>query len=114
MMYDVPLKFRILEVLEEEPMWNYEIAEMLVTEFDMDNRLGRDSVNYDCIESVSAGFCKETDWDVDIDGSRFDSTRPGRLLTKYELTGYGKETLDELKKKVRHYTPNKEQVAVTE
>ena len=57
-------------------------------------------------EAVSAGFCKEIEWAIDVDGSKFDSKHPGRLLTKYELTPYGKKTLDELKAKVRHYTPD--------
>ena len=106
MITGAPLKFRIMEVLEKGPKWNYEIVDTLQHEYRLTSALGRDNINYDCIECVSAGFCKEIEWDIDTDGSKFDAKHPGRLLTKYELTPYGKSTLDELKAKVRHYTPD--------
>ena len=104
MIVGAPLKFRIMEVLEKKSLWNYEIVDALKDEYHLSSSLGRDNINYDCIECVSAGFCKEVEWAIDTDGSKFDSKHPGRLLTKYELTPYGKSVLDELKAKVRHYT----------
>ncbi|AGI48088.1 hypothetical protein TALC_01099 [Thermoplasmatales archaeon BRNA1] len=106
MIIGAPLKFRILELVDKKPMWNYEIVDILKGEYNLDSAIGRDNINYDCIETVSAGFCKEIEWDIDTDGSRFDSKHPGRLLTKYEITPYGRDTLNELKAKVRCYVPD--------
>ena len=106
MIVGAPLKFRILELVQKKPMWNYEIVDILKDEYHLDTSIGRDNINYDCIETVSAGFCKEIDWAIDTDGSKFDSKHLGRLLTKYEITPYGSDTIDELKAKVRNYTPD--------
>ena len=106
MITGAPLKFRILELVQKQPMWNYEIVDILKHEYHLDTAIGRDNINYDCIETVSAGFCKEVDWAIDTDGSKFDAKHPGRLLTKYEITPYGSATIDELKAKVRNYTPD--------
>ena len=106
MIVGAPLKFRIMELLSKKSMWNYEIVDALQDEYHLTSSIGRDNINYDCIEMVSAGFSKEIEWDIDKDGSKFDSKHPGRLLTKYELTPYGKATLEELIAKVRHYTPD--------
>ena len=106
MIVGAPLKFRIMELLSKKSMWNYEIVDALQDEYHLTSQIGRDNINYDCIEMVSAGFSREVEWAVDTDGSKFDAKHPGRLLTKYELTSYGKSTLDELIAKVRNYTPD--------
>ncbi len=100
MIRDAPIKFRLLEILEEGgEMWNYEIVPKLMGEYNMKSHHEQQMVNYDLIEMVSAGFLNEGESVIDEEG-KFNK---GHLLTKYSITPLGIATVDDLKKKVRHY-----------
>ena len=88
MIRDAPVKFRIMEVFEEGgPQWNYEVVPKIMEEYGMHSHHEQQMVNYEG-ESV-------------IDGEgKFNK---GHLLTKYTITPLGIATVDDLKKKVRHY-----------
>lgn len=99
MMRDVPIKFRLMEMFEENgPMWNYEVIPKLMEEYRMKTHHQQQMVNYDLIEMVSAGFLDEGESVVDTEG-KFNKDH---LLTKYSITPLGIDTVDDLKKKVRH------------
>jgi len=91
-----PIKFRILEVLEDGPMWIQDIVTKLEMEYDMNSKHGGAMINYDVVELVSAGMVKEGDCKIDEDGLY----HKGKLITCYSLTDYGMDTLCDLKVKV--------------
>ncbi len=91
-----PIKFRILEVLEERPMWIQDIVKKIQSEYHMTSDYGRAMINYDVVELVSAGMVKEGECKIDEDGI----FKKDKLITCYSLTDYGATTLDDLKVKV--------------
>ena len=98
MMENCPRKFRLMEVLDENgQMWTNEIVPMVQKEYGMNSDHGRDMINYDLVEMVSAGFVKEGDSVLDEEGK----FKKGHLLTQYSLTKLGKSTLEDLKSKVK-------------
>ncbi len=97
MMENCPLKFRILEVMEGGPMWTDEIVPKLQQEYGMTTNYGRDQINYDIVEMVSAGMLKEGESKIDEDGHY----KKDALITQYTLTSIGQDYLDGLKKTVR-------------
>lgn len=98
MMEKGPVKFRLMEVLDENgTMWNYEIVPMLQKEYGMTSDHGRDMINYDLVEMVSAGFACEGDSVLDEEGK----FKKGHLLTQYTLSKLGKNTLEEIKTKFK-------------
>ena len=96
MMEGQPIKFRILEVLEERPMWIQDIVRRIQTEYSMKSDYGRAMINYDVVELVSAGMVKEGECKIDEEGI----FKKDHLLTCYSLTSFGATTLDDLKAKV--------------
>lgn len=80
-------KFRILELLSGEDMWNYEVVERISSERNQTSRFMKDSFNFDLIEVMAAGFIEPVQSEVDTDGSKLGE---GRLLTKYRITDLGK------------------------
>ena len=92
-----PIKFRILELFSEKgPMWTDEVVPILQEEYGMEGDYGRDMINFDLIEMVSAGLLSEGESKLDEDGHY----KQGKLITRYELSGLGQSYLDDLKIKV--------------
>lgn len=99
-MVNVPLKFRIMElVMESGPIWTQDIVDTLYNEYGMKTQHEKNMINYDVIESVSAGFLKEGESKVDEAGV----FRQGALLTEYTITQLGRDTVADLRTKVRRY-----------
>ena len=97
MMEGQPIKFRILELFEQNgPMWTDEIVPILQEEYNMKGDYGRDMANFDLIEMVSAGLLREGESKLDEDGHY----KMNHLITHYELSGLGQSYLDDLKAKV--------------
>ncbi len=98
MMEGQPIKFRLMEILDENgAMWTNEIVPIVQKEYNMNSNHGRDMINYDLVEMVSAGFACEGESVLDEEGVY----KQGHLLTQYTLTKLGKSMLEELKTKVR-------------
>ncbi|MBR6911880.1 MAG: hypothetical protein IKN41_08495 [Candidatus Methanomethylophilaceae archaeon] len=98
MMEDCPVKFRILELLEENNMRTEKIVSTICKERKgYDNDYGKAMIKYDVIELVSAGLVNENESVVDEAGE----FQKGKLLTDYSITELGHTYLDELKTKVR-------------
>ncbi len=97
MMEGQPIKFRILELFKEKgAMWTDEIVPIIQDEYNMKSDYGRDMVNFDVIELVSAGLLREGESKVDEDGHY----KKDHLITKYEISGLGESYLEDLQKKV--------------
>ena len=98
MMEGTPIKFRILEFLEDGPKRTEVICEALCKEYPgHDNDYGKAKIKYDCIELASAGILNEDDFVVDEEGI----FQQGKLLITYSLSGLGKEYLQYLKDTVK-------------
>ena len=98
MMEGCPVKFRILEFVEDSPKKNIEIMEALSKEYKgYDSKYGRAKIKYDCIELASAGILNEVDHYVDEEGVM----EKGKLIVTYTLSGLGKEYLQYLKDTVK-------------
>lgn len=98
MMQGCPVKFRILEYLEDGPKMTNEIADALAKEYTgYDNPYGKAMIKYDCNELVSAGILKEGKIVLDEEGI----FQKGKLLVEYSLTNLGIEYLEGLKKTVK-------------
>ncbi len=96
-MENTPLKFRLLEYIEANPdLWNDEIVPEMQSEYTMNTDHGRNMINYDLIELVSAGLIREEGNRIDEDGH----FRQGALLTQYNITNLGRSYLDDLRTKV--------------
>lgn len=97
MMENTPVKFRLLEYIEENPdAWNDQIVPEMQSEYLMNSSHGRNMINYDLIELVSAGLIREDGNKIDEDGHY----KQGALLTQYNITNLGKSYLDDLRVKV--------------
>lgn len=97
MMENCPLKFRLMEMLEDGPMWTDKIVPKAQDEYGMTTEHGRDMINYDLVEMVSAGFLCEGNCRVDEAGD----FKKGHLLTEYRLTKLGRNTLADLKTTIK-------------
>ena len=98
MMENTPIKFRILEFLEDGPKRTDEIANALAKEYSgHDNDYGKAKIKYDCIELASAGILNEDSMVVDDEGI----FQKGKLLITYSLSGLGMEYLQYLKDTVK-------------
>lgn len=97
MMENTPVKFRLLEYIEENPdRWNDQIVPDIQSEYSMNSNHGRNMINYDLIELVSAGLIREDGNRIDDDGHY----KQGALLTQYNITKLGRVYLDDLRTKV--------------
>ena len=96
MMEGQPIKFRILELLAEKPMWIQELVNDLQTEYHMNSDYGKAMIKYDVVELVSAGMVREGECMIDENG---DFSKD-HLITCYSITHFGMQTLDGLKVKV--------------
>lgn len=97
-MKGAPLKFRIMELVDEEgPLWTHEIIDKIYAEYGMSTEYEKLMINYDVVEMVSAGFLSEGECKVDEEGLY----RQGKLLTLYSITKLGKDTVVELKGKFK-------------
>ncbi len=97
MMENTPLKFRLLEYIEANPdQWNDQIVPQIQTEYKMNTDHGRNMINYDLIELVSAGLIREGETKIDEDGHY----KQDALLTQYSITNLGRSYLDDLREKV--------------
>ncbi len=98
MMENTPIKFRILEFLEDGPKKNCEIMEALSKEYKgHDNDYGRAKIKFDCIELTSAGILNESDIYIDEEGIM----EKGKLIITYSLSALGQEYLQYLKDTVK-------------
>lgn len=99
-MKNTPLKFRIMElVMTDGPIWTQDIVKAISEEYNMATVHGKNMINFDVVEMVSAGFLSEGESEIDESGV----FRTGALLTKYSITPLGVSTVEELRKKVNHY-----------
>ncbi len=97
MMENTPLKFRLLEYIEANPdQWNDQIVSRIQSEYNMNSDHGRNMINYDLIELVSAGLIREEETKIDEDGHY----KKDALLTQYAITNLGRSYLDDLRVKV--------------
>ncbi len=97
MMENTPLKFRLLEYIEANPdQWNDQIVPQIQSEYNMNSDHGRNMINYDLIELVSAGLIREEETKIDEDGHY----KKDALLTQYAITNLGRSYLDDLRVKV--------------
>ena len=93
MMEHTPIKFRILEYLDDNPdSWTDEVVPALQGEYGMTTDYGRDMINYDLVELVSAGLVHEGESKIDEDGHY----KQNSLITQYCITNLGKEYLSGL------------------
>ena len=97
MMEGTPIKFRILEFLEDGPKRTDEICIPLAKEYNEDIPYGRGKIKFDCIELASAGIITEGAAVVDEEGI----LDKGKLLVMYSLSSLGKDYLQYLKNTVR-------------
>jgi hypothetical protein len=98
MMEGTPVKFRILEFLEDGPKRTEEICNALAKEYPgYDNNYGKAKIKFDCIELASSGIINEGEAVIDEQGI----FQQGKLLIMYSLSGLGKEYLDYLKSTVK-------------
>ena len=98
MMEGCPIKFRILEFLEDGPKKNFEIINALSKEYPgHDNKYGKAKIKYDCIELASAGILNESDHYIDEEGV----LEKGKLIMTDTLSGLGKDYLQYLKSTVK-------------
>ncbi len=98
MMEGCPIKFRILEFVDDGPKRTDEICNALAKEYPgHDNDYGKAKIKYDCIELASAGILNESDIVVDEEGI----FQQGKLLITYSLSGLGQDYLEYLKKTVK-------------
>jgi hypothetical protein len=98
MMENTPMKFRILEILEDGPMRTDEICFKIGKEYaGEDNPYGWGKIKFDCIELASAGILNEGEAIVDEEGI----LDKGKLLVMYSLSGLGKDYLQYLKQTVK-------------
>ncbi len=81
-----PIKFRILELCNNEGKWNYEIVQQIQKEYNLKGNFQRDSINFDIIELASGGMLQDVEVKVDEDGIY----KKGFLLHKYVITDFGK------------------------
>ncbi len=81
-----PIKFRILELCNNNGKWNYEIVQQIQKEYNLKGDYQRDSINFDIIELASGGMLKDIETKVDEEGIY----KKGFLLHKYVLTAFGK------------------------
>jgi hypothetical protein len=98
MMEGTPVKFRILEYLEDGPKRTDDICFTLSKEYPgYDNDYGRAKIKFDCIELASSGIINDCDAVIDEEGI----FQKGKLLITYSLSGLGKEYLQYLKDTVK-------------
>ncbi len=98
MMEQTPVKFRILEFLENGPKRVDEICFTLCKEYPgYDTDYGRGMIKFDCIELASAGIIIDEGAIVDEEGIM----DKGKLLTTYALSDLGKDYLQYLKDTVK-------------
>jgi len=98
MMENTPVKFRILELLEDGPKRTDEICFKLCKEYKgYDNDYGRGMIKFDCIEMASYGLISAGEAVIDEEGI----LDKGKLLTMYSLTSYGSDYLEYLKQTVK-------------
>ena len=98
MMENTPIKFRILEFLEDGPKRTEVICEALAKEYaGHDNDYGKAKIKYDCVELASAGIISEDDFVIDTEGI----FQKDKLLVTYSLSPLGKDYLEYLKETVK-------------
>ncbi len=98
MMEGCPIKFRILEFVEDGPKRTDEICNSLAKEYKgHDNDYGKAKIKFDCIELASAGILNEDSMVLDTEGI----FQKDKLLITYSLSGLGKDYLEYLKKTVK-------------
>lgn len=83
-----PIKFQIIKaLLDGGEHWNYEIVPPIQESCGMGSDYGRDSINFDLLELLSAGMIEDLEQQVDEDGI----FKKGFLLHKYRITDFGRE-----------------------
>jgi len=92
MMEGEPIKFRMLELFNENSYWLQDIVPILQEEYNLGGDYGRGMISYDIVELVSAGFLKEDETIIDEDGKFW----AGHLLTRYSITPLGKDMYQEI------------------
>lgn len=94
MMKGRPIKFRILEIFDQGPAWNYDVVKQIQSEYEgMNTDYFRDFINYDIAELATSGFIVQMESTIDVEGS----FRKGALLVKYAMSQIGKNRVVELK-----------------
>ncbi|MDN5308702.1 MAG: hypothetical protein PWP14_96 [Methanolobus sp.] len=84
----LPIKFQIIKaLLDGGEYWNYEIVSPIQKACGMESDYGRDTINFDLLELLSAGMIRDLEQKVDKDGT----FKKDFLLHKYQITDYGRE-----------------------
>lgn len=97
MMEGRPIKFRLLEIVENAgEIWNYEAVRKIQSEYPPmgSDNFFRDLINYDMTELQTSGFLVCVDNEIDTEGT----FRKGALLSKYKMTQLGINQLRSLEK----------------
>ncbi|MBR2254790.1 MAG: hypothetical protein IJ856_03085 [Candidatus Methanomethylophilaceae archaeon] len=96
MMEGEPIKFRILELFNEQGYWLQDIVPIIQKEYNLESDYGRGIVTYDIVELVSAGFLNEGETVLDEEGK----FKKGHLLTYYTISGLGKDMYKEIQHRI--------------
>lgn len=93
-MATAPIKFQILKALiHGEERWNYEIIPSIQKACGMESNYGRDVINFDLLELLSAGIVTDLEQKVDTEGV----FKKDSLLHKYKISDFGLEWAEAMK-----------------
>ncbi|MDK2892551.1 hypothetical protein [Methanohalophilus sp.] len=93
-MATLPIKFQIIKtLLDGGEHWNYNIVPPIQKACSMESNYGRDTINFDLLELLSAGMIEDLEQQVDEDGV----FKKDFLLHKYRITDFGREWAEAMK-----------------
>jgi hypothetical protein len=94
MMEGRPIKFRLLEIINEGEIWSHEAIKKIQSEYASMGPANhfRDMINFDLMELATSGFIVTVDSKIDVDGV----FRQDALLTKYKMSQIGKNQYQSL------------------
>ncbi len=87
-----PCKSRLLRLFESGPLWDYEAIDTLVSDEGRNDAYFRWTARFWLMEMAGGGVLDIIEEGID-DGSHFGN---GKLLSKYQLTDYGRMRIQDL------------------